>query len=89
MVCLFVCLFVFQLEVVVSCVKKWSQGLEAGTCYQELMQRPWRDTTRWLASHVWLSYLFFPNIYLFYVCEYTVYTVAVFRHARRGHQITL
>jgi hypothetical protein len=33
------------------------------------------------------SYKFFKRfIYLFYVCEYTV---AVFRHARRGHQISL
>jgi hypothetical protein len=30
--------------------------------------------------------LFFLKIYLFIIC---VYTVAVFRHSRRGHQITL
>jgi hypothetical protein len=29
---------------------------------------------------------FFLNIYLFIICEHTV---AVFRHTRRGHQITL
>jgi hypothetical protein len=28
----------------------------------------------------------FKMIYLFYLCEYTV---AVFRHSRRGHQISL
>jgi hypothetical protein len=30
--------------------------------------------------------LFFLNIYLFIICKYTV---AVFRHSRRGHQISL
>jgi hypothetical protein len=32
--------------------------------------------------------LFFKNIYLFILCIYE-YTVAVFRHTRRGHQIPL
>jgi hypothetical protein len=31
-------------------------------------------------------YLFFLKIYLFIICKYTV---AVFRHSRRGHQISL
>jgi hypothetical protein len=31
-------------------------------------------------------FLFFFKIYLFIICEYTV---AVFRHSRRGHQISL
>jgi hypothetical protein len=32
------------------------------------------------------GFLFFLNIYLFYVYEYTV---AVFRHTRKGHQTSL
>jgi hypothetical protein len=31
-------------------------------------------------------FFFFFNIYLFIICKYTV---AVFRHTRRGHQISL
>jgi hypothetical protein len=31
-----------------------------------------------------LFFFFFLNIYLFVICKYTV---AVFRHSRRGHQI--
>jgi hypothetical protein len=33
-----------------------------------------------------LFFVLFLKIYVFYVCEYTV---AVFRHTRRGHQIPL
>jgi hypothetical protein len=31
-------------------------------------------------------WVFFPKIYLFIICKYTV---TVFRHTRRGHQISL
>ena len=37
-------------------------------------------------SENYLIFSTFLKIYLFYVCEYTV---AVFRHTRRGHQISL
>jgi hypothetical protein len=33
-----------------------------------------------------LHFLFFFNVYLFIICKYTV---AAFRHTRRGHQISL
>jgi glucan phosphoethanolaminetransferase (alkaline phosphatase superfamily) len=35
---------------------------------------------------VWFLFLFFLKIYLFIICKYTV---AVFRHSRRGRQILL
>jgi hypothetical protein len=41
-----------------------------------------------LVAHLlWISvFFFFLNIYLFIICKYTV---AVFRHSRRGSQISL
>jgi hypothetical protein len=36
--------------------------------------------------NVHLKLFFFLKNYLFYICEYTV---AVFRHTRRGHKISL
>jgi hypothetical protein len=38
------------------------------------------------ALNFFFFFFFFLKIYLFYVCEYTV---AIFRHTRRGHQIPL
>ena len=35
---------------------------------------------------VYIQYSFFKYFYLFIICKYTV---AVFRHPRRGHQISL
>jgi hypothetical protein len=58
------------------------------------MQRPWRDAAYWLAHHSLFSLLsfffkffFLRFIYFFFIiCKYTV---AVFRHSRRGSQISL
>jgi hypothetical protein len=46
-----------------------------------------KSTCHWKGVHNFdevRSYFFLRFIYLFYVCEYTV---AAFRHTRRGHQI--
>ena len=55
------------------------------------------ERTHWdsdVKYKIFIDLIFFSNksqifvvfIYLFYVCEYTV---TVFRHTRRGHQISL
>jgi hypothetical protein len=65
---------------------------KAGTWGQELMQRPWRSTAHWLVPRALFSLLSsllkkkFFKIYLFIIYKYSV---AVFRHTRRGHQIPL
>jgi hypothetical protein len=66
------------------------KSVMAGNWNQELMQRPRRGATCYLQTcSTWLAQ---PSLkkkkktYLFFICKYTV---AVFRHSRRGHQIPL
>jgi hypothetical protein len=42
--------------------------------------------TLWIEAKFFFFFFFFLKIYLLIICKYTV---AVFRHSRRGHQISL
>jgi hypothetical protein len=49
--------FSLYFYIVVHHQRKSGQELRAGTWRQELMQRPWRDVTYWIASPGLLSFL--------------------------------
>jgi hypothetical protein len=46
------------------------------TCYTDFVP----------GTYIPILFFFFLKIYLFIICKYTI---AVFRHTRRGHQISL